>query len=73
LSEIISRDVIGQVEFAELARKHGLFADGAIEAINEWSFECFEEALLDNGEPIEIARHLFHVPQPQPSSLPLNA
>jgi hypothetical protein len=73
LSEIISRDVIEQAAFAELARKHGLFADGAIEAINEWSFERFEEALLDNGEPIEIARHLFHVPQPEPSSLPLSA
>lgn len=67
LIEIISRDVIEQAAFAELARKHGLFADGAIEAINEWSFERFEEALLDNGEPIEIARHLFHVPQPEPS------
>lgn len=73
LNEIISRDVIEQAKFAELARKHGLLADGAIEAINEWSFERFEEALLDNGEPIEIARHLFHVPQPEPSSLPLSA
>ncbi len=61
LHEIVSLDAIDNAAFSELARKHGLFAAGAIEAINEWSFQRFEEALLDDGEPIEIARHLIRM------------
>ena len=45
LTEIV-RSTIEQAAFSELARKHGLFADGAIEAINEWSFQRYEEAML---------------------------
>jgi TerB-C domain len=29
-----------------------------METINEWGFERFEEPVLDEGEPIEIAHHL---------------
>jgi hypothetical protein len=61
LTEIVSLDTIDQASFSDLARKHGLFAAGAIEAINEWAFQRYEEPLLDDGEPIEIARHLFRV------------
>jgi hypothetical protein len=61
LSEIVSLDAIDQAAFSTLARKHGLFAAGAIEAINEWSFQHYEEAILDDGEPIEIARHLIRI------------
>jgi tellurite resistance protein len=68
LSEIISQDSIDTTTFSELARKHGLFAAGAIEAINEWSFEHFDEALLDEGDPIEIARHLIRAQDPTGSS-----
>jgi tellurite resistance protein len=64
LEEIVSLDCIKQEAFSELARKHGLFAAGAIETINEWSFQRFEEALLDDGEPIEIAHHLIRVSGP---------
>jgi len=65
LTDIISLDAIDQATFSELARRHGLFAAGAIEAINEWSFQRYDEPLLDDGEPIEIARHLFRVLSPQ--------
>lgn len=61
LAEIVCLDTIDQASFSDLARKHGLFAAGAIEAINEWSFQRYEEPLLDGGEPIEIARHLFRI------------
>jgi hypothetical protein len=30
-----------------------------METINEWAFDRFEEPLLDEGEPIEIAHHLI--------------
>lgn len=61
LRDISSRDVVDQATFAALARQHGLFPAGAIETINEWAFERFEEPILDEGEPIEIAHHLIRV------------
>ena len=59
LHEVCNRDIIDQATFAALAQKHGLFPAGAIETINEWAFERFEEPVLDEGEPIEIAHHLI--------------
>ena len=59
LYEVCNRDIIDQATFAALAQKHGLFPAGAMETINEWGFERFEEPVLDEGEPIEIARHLI--------------
>jgi tellurite resistance protein len=59
LDEVCNGDIIDQATFAALAQKHGLFPAGAMETINEWAFERFEEALLDEGDPIEIAHHLI--------------
>jgi TerB-C domain len=36
-----------------------LLPDGAIERINDWSFDRFDEALLDEGEEIAIVPHLL--------------
>lgn len=63
LAEICTHDVVDQATFAGLAQKHGLFPSGAMETINEWAFERFEEPLLDDGDPIEIAHHLIRIPQ----------
>jgi tellurite resistance protein len=63
LDEVRNRDVIDQATFAALAQKHGLFPAGAMETINEWAFQKFEEPLLDEGEPIEIAHHLIRSSQ----------
>ena len=63
LDEVCNRDIIDQATFAALAQKHGLFPAGAMETINEWAFERFEEPLLDEGEPIEIAHHLIRSSQ----------
>jgi tellurite resistance protein len=68
LGEMVSWDTIAHTAFSELARKHGLFAAGAIETINEWSFQRFDEALLEDGELIEIARHLICSAEPSPVS-----
>ena len=64
LAEICTQDVIDPATFAGIAQKYGLFPLGAMETINEWAFERFEEPLLDDGDPIEIAHHLIRVPQP---------
>jgi tellurite resistance protein len=63
LHEVCDRDIIDQATFAALAQKHGLFPAGAIETINEWAFERFEEPVLDEGEPIEVAHHLIRSAQ----------
>jgi tellurite resistance protein len=63
LAEICTQDVIDHATFARLAHKHGLYPSGAIETINEWAFARFEEPLLDDGDPIEIAHHLIRIPQ----------
>ena len=54
---------VGAATFAALAQKHGLFPAGAMETINEWAFDRFEEPLLDEGDPIEIAHHLIRSSQ----------
>ena len=35
-----------------------LLPDGAIETINDWSFDRFDEALLDDGEQVVMAANL---------------
>lgn len=51
----------GQTErrdFENQAKRLKLLPDGAIERINDWSFDRFEEPLLEDGEQIVLAAHL---------------
>jgi uncharacterized tellurite resistance protein B-like protein len=48
------RDEIGAAEFAALADAHGLMAGGAMESINDVSFQLCDEPLLEGADPIEI-------------------
>ncbi|WP_210242845.1 tellurite resistance TerB family protein [Pararhizobium mangrovi] len=41
-------------EFAELCERHSLLASGSLETINEWGFERYDEALLDEYEGYDI-------------------
>ncbi len=52
-------DSISEAEFAQAAQKENLLAGGAIETINDWALENFDELLIDEGDPIEIAFHLL--------------
>jgi tellurite resistance protein len=49
---------ISRREFDERARALKLLPDGAIERINDWSFDHFDEALLDDGEQVVMATNL---------------
>ncbi|MBS4049316.1 MAG: TerB family tellurite resistance protein [Alphaproteobacteria bacterium] len=44
--------------FEEQARGLQLMPDGAVETINEWAFDTFDEPLLDGDETIVVAEHL---------------
>lgn len=48
------RDEIGAAEFAALADAYGLMAGGAMESINDASFQLCDEPLLEGADPIEI-------------------
>ena len=50
---------VGREEFEALAKKLGVFPDGAIEAINDWAFSQFDEALIEEGEPLVMQVHLL--------------
>lgn len=43
-----------RTEFEARAKAIGLMPDGAIEAINEWAFDAFGDALIEDGDPLTI-------------------
>lgn len=52
---LISQEHWTEEAFEELCRQSGLLASGAIEDINEWAFDIYDEALLDEYDGYEIA------------------
>lgn len=53
----------GQVErtdFENQAKRLGLFTDGALETINDWSFGHFEEPLVEDGDLMMIPPRLLN-------------
>ena len=51
-------------DYERLARSLDLMPGGAIEVINEWSFERFDEAVLEDDDPILVNLPLLSSPQP---------
>lgn len=58
LEEIWDHEVVNLDSFSAAVRKFGLFTSGAIETINDWSFDRFGEPLLEEGPVITVAKHL---------------
>jgi tellurite resistance protein len=52
------RGDIPRKEFEQRARDLKLLPDGALETINEWSFDRFEEPLLEDGDSVVLVVHL---------------
>jgi hypothetical protein len=52
------RGAMSRSEFDRHAREMRLLPDGAIERINDWSFDRFDEALIEDGDEIAVASHL---------------
>lgn len=55
---LASKGQVNRSEFDSRARTLKLLPDGAIERINDWSFEQFEEPLLEDGDDVVLAAHL---------------
>jgi LPXTG-motif cell wall-anchored protein len=54
VGELLTREAWPREDIDTLARMFELMPDGAIEAINEWAFDRYGDALLEDGEPIAV-------------------
>jgi tellurite resistance protein len=52
------RGAMSRSEFERHARDMRLLPDGAIERINDWSFDRFDEALIEDGDEVAVAPHM---------------
>lgn len=54
VDELLRLESWSRTDFEALCRSLQLLPDGAIETVNEWSFERFDAALIDDGDPLVI-------------------
>ena len=54
VAEIIEQDHWTEEAFSQLAAKHEVLISGALESINEWAYETYDEALLDAYEGFDV-------------------
>lgn len=60
LDELLAREEWPREDFEALCRTFDLLPDGAMETINEWSFDRFDEALIEDGDPLTVHRATLH-------------
>lgn len=53
-AELIGRKKWSEKDFAELASRYRLMASGCVETLNEWSFERFDDALIEEYDGFEL-------------------
>lgn len=59
--ELVTKENWSEVDFEQLCRTHGLMAAGALEVVNEWAFETYEESLLDQYEGYDVSPEITGV------------
>ncbi|MDM7939847.1 MAG: TerB N-terminal domain-containing protein [Methanothrix sp.] len=59
LAVLLSRAEWSREEFSEICLDHGLMVDGAIERINEASFEKVQQAIIEGDDPLEVRQDLL--------------
>jgi uncharacterized tellurite resistance protein B-like protein len=55
VEQIIQREHWTDEEFDEIAGKQGLMPSGALEVVNEWAFDKFDQALLDEYDGYDVS------------------
>lgn len=55
VEQIIQREHWTDEEFDEIAGKQGLMSSGALEVVNEWAFDKFDEALLEEYDGYDVS------------------
>lgn len=56
--ELVQRTFWETDLYEQLAKRHNLMVDGSLETINEWSFERFDDQLIEAYEGYEINRDI---------------
>lgn len=59
LLELAGRPEWPRPDYETLARSLGLMPDGALETINEWSFDRFDDAIVEDGDPLVLSPDLL--------------
>lgn len=54
IREIIVQDCWANEAFQALCARHGLMASGAIEDVNEWAFDAYDDAILEEYDGYEV-------------------
>ena len=54
LTQLTRQSEWGRQEFEAIVASLSLMPDGALEAINEWAFDRYDDALIEDGDPITI-------------------
>jgi hypothetical protein len=60
LQELLEKVEWSRDEYQKLASSLKLMPDGAIEVINEWAFEVYDEAIIENDDPLIIYKELLN-------------
>lgn len=58
LGEVLAQGRLDRDSFEAAARRRRLLPDGALETINDWAFDRFDEPVLEDDEDIIAAAHL---------------
>lgn len=53
--DLITTEKWSEAAFAELAGRHGLMPDGALETVNEWAHGRYEDALIEEYDGYEVS------------------
>jgi len=59
LIQLVVRTEWTRQEFVNLAATANLMPDGAMEAINEWAFDRYGDALIEDGDPVVVNLELL--------------
>lgn len=58
LATVLKCGTLDRVRFDDQARSLRLLPDGAVETINDWAFDRFDEALLEGDDALTVVEHL---------------
>jgi len=53
-ARLIKKETWDKEEFHKVCKELGLMADGAMEILNEWSYDNVSAPLIDDGEPVYV-------------------
>jgi len=58
LKILLDEGALSRQDFEARAHSLKLLADGALEHVNDWAFEHFDEPLIEEGDKVMIVSHL---------------